>query len=627
MCSQFVTYDPGTIAGPATSTLYSPALWADTTGSSLMSPPYAFPTSDGVLNEVLVTNGLGVVEWASVQTPQLGEIDWIDFIPQSPAPAYSEARLFYDRKSASLSFYNDVADMTLNVGEELIVEVKNKTGATIENGKPVKIIGTSGQVLSVALSDLEDESGVFGVATHDIPNNTNGYVTSEGNVGDVDLSAFSEGDVLFLTTTPGVYTNIQPIPPNRLVYAGIVLNNHPVDGVLHVRIGDIEGDVSNNDISVTPDNFPVFSEPTGKVVTDSGISTTDIMLWKGPWASQAYKKNNVVRDNQWLMIANKDTLDRAGPVEIGSASDSMTATPTWVVQSEAAAVGVGSIFTFNKGGWVKSVDVWSPEVGPDITYRITFVNGSDPDDPTMSTIDSPLLSPGEWARIKQDNVLVLPGQVYGVFLEALNSGAALNVTGGWTYSGTDQSDVVCPSNWSRDNQQTIVRVCDVDLDTTNRESELLGAIPGSILTFTQTDDPAKFYQYRIDGSPLEAGASVSYSVTLLDTGGSGPNVGAVTTMSLDIPIPQPTKYVEILNHYPLNNPTWATIEGYKEYDGVAQSGFTQAAYGVRINFQPGAVSLDWDLMSLMGEGLPADKGSSRSNLESRIDALEALLGI
>src|SRR3546814_3390724 len=62
------------------------------------------------------------------------------------------------------------SDATLQVGHEMYVSARNTTGATILNGRPVRITGGLGTNALVGLAN--GTGGVVGVATEDIPNNT-----------------------------------------------------------------------------------------------------------------------------------------------------------------------------------------------------------------------------------------------------------------------------------------------------------------------------------------------------------------------------------------------------------------------------------------------------------------------
>jgi len=109
--------------------------------------------------------------------------DVLTLTPQDPNPAHSEGDLFYDGVKKALSVYNEVADITLNLGEELISPIViNKTGATIPNGAVVYIDGISGDYYSIALANSheKDKCRRIFVATHEIADDANGRVTKIG---------------------------------------------------------------------------------------------------------------------------------------------------------------------------------------------------------------------------------------------------------------------------------------------------------------------------------------------------------------------------------------------------------------------------------------------------------------
>jgi hypothetical protein len=61
------------------------------------------------------------------------------------------------------------------------------------------------------------------------------------------------------------------------------------------------------------------------------------MRWRDVWVQQQYYTGDVVRDDPYLMIANKDTVDRAGPQHIGQVyniyqGSGLTNTPTLAKQ-------------------------------------------------------------------------------------------------------------------------------------------------------------------------------------------------------------------------------------------------------------------------------------------------------
>jgi len=153
-------------------------------------------------------------------------------------PTYSEGTIFYNSTDKCLSVYDDIPNTSIEVGQEMVVRARNNTGSTINNGQVVYISGALGQNPTIALAkaDAEATSLTIGVATHSIANNTIGKITTGGIVKDLNLSAFSDGDALFLSqTTAGSLTNVAPSSPNFVVPVGIVAHSHVTQGKLHVR--------------------------------------------------------------------------------------------------------------------------------------------------------------------------------------------------------------------------------------------------------------------------------------------------------------------------------------------------------------------------------------------------------
>src|SRR3546814_8332186 len=94
----------------------------------------------------------------------------------------------------SSDLLHTATDATLQVGHEQYFNARNTTGATILNGRVVRITGGLGTNALVSLDSGEGD--LVGVATEDIPNHSNGRVTTFGTVNDINTSAFIDGDVL-----------------------------------------------------------------------------------------------------------------------------------------------------------------------------------------------------------------------------------------------------------------------------------------------------------------------------------------------------------------------------------------------------------------------------------------------
>jgi hypothetical protein len=119
-------------------------------------------------------------------------------------------------------------------------QVRNETGATLAKGTVVYINGGAGNKVTVtkAIATGDETSAqTFGIVITDITNNQNGYVCVLGLVENLNTSAYTEGQQLYLSpTTAGAWTTTKPSAPNHMVYIGIVERVHVNQGTVLVRI-------------------------------------------------------------------------------------------------------------------------------------------------------------------------------------------------------------------------------------------------------------------------------------------------------------------------------------------------------------------------------------------------------
>jgi hypothetical protein len=129
-----------------------------------------------------------------------------------------------------------VAGSTSNV----LLPVRNTTGATLTKGTAVYISGATGQrsTVSKAIATSDATSAqTLGLVTANISNNSNGNVTLIGTIIDIDTSAYTDGQQLYLSpTTAGTLTATKPYAPQHLVYMAVVEYAHPVHGKLFVKV-------------------------------------------------------------------------------------------------------------------------------------------------------------------------------------------------------------------------------------------------------------------------------------------------------------------------------------------------------------------------------------------------------
>lgn len=179
--------------------------------------------------------------------------DYTAYTPTT-APTYAEGRVFYDSAAHTLNYYNDNSQMSVNIGQEQIVRVRNQTGSTIPDGTVVYVNGATGNTPTVALAIATAfaTSDIIGVTTTSIANNGFGYVTISGLVNGLDTSAFTEGQAVFLSpSVAGAYTATEPTSPNYSVQVGVVLRANPSNGTLLVAVQFISTESSHIVGSIT----------------------------------------------------------------------------------------------------------------------------------------------------------------------------------------------------------------------------------------------------------------------------------------------------------------------------------------------------------------------------------------
>lgn len=213
-------------------------------------------------------------------TASSGLFDSLDMTPLAEAnyPAHQEGVVFYDADNHTLSLYNDEADVTLQLGQEEFLRVRNNTGATINNGTAVLITGSHGNAaptISGAIATSESTSQIVGLATHSIEDSSFGYVTTYGIVRNVDTSHCAAGDEIFLSATEvGSGVNVSPTIPNYKVTIGHVIRSHGDNGSILVQIGHAK--LGGGDLKSEAElNLSGVPFVTTKSNTTAGGSQTD----------------------------------------------------------------------------------------------------------------------------------------------------------------------------------------------------------------------------------------------------------------------------------------------------------------------------------------------------------------
>lgn len=156
------------------------------------------------------------------------------------SPTHTAGKLVYDTDNESLTFFNNDSAVAHQVGQESWIRVRNVTGSTIANGTAVYINGSNAgppvlPTIAPARANLFSTTLAVGLTTESIPNNGIGYVTTAGLVRDIDTSAFTAGQAIYLSTSVagGLQSTIAQSPHFRF-RMGVVASSHATTGSIFV---------------------------------------------------------------------------------------------------------------------------------------------------------------------------------------------------------------------------------------------------------------------------------------------------------------------------------------------------------------------------------------------------------
>ena len=148
-------------------------------------------------------------------------------------------------------------DVTLQVGQEQLMWVKNASGSTaIPRGTFVQFAGAAGDTVTVEPATTDgsvDHHYMIGITTEQIDADSFGYVTTYGIVIGLNTNVWPVGTVLYADpTTAGNLTATEPAAPNyRTPVAAVVKQGSGTSGKILVRMDAGEELGHLHDVQVT----------------------------------------------------------------------------------------------------------------------------------------------------------------------------------------------------------------------------------------------------------------------------------------------------------------------------------------------------------------------------------------
>lgn len=210
---------------------------ADTKISALTSLTGAGAAQDDVI---------AIVDTSALTTKKITReeffksIDYVTFDTTNVVANPTEGQLTWDATDKTLSLGLNGGDVVMQIGQEIHYRIRNNTGSTIPNGTVCRFagsVGNSGILLAAPFlaNGTYDSHVIMGVATEDIPNGEDGLVTYFGKIRGINTSAFTDGQILYASSTvAGGLTATKPDSPNNVISVAAVVSAAN-NGTLMVR--------------------------------------------------------------------------------------------------------------------------------------------------------------------------------------------------------------------------------------------------------------------------------------------------------------------------------------------------------------------------------------------------------
>jgi hypothetical protein len=233
------------------------------------------------------------------------------------------------------------ANVVGKLGVDSHVQVYNQTGSTIAKRKVVRQSGSSGTRLKVdlALADGDPNSATtIGITAESISNNSSGFIITAGLLTGVNTIAFTEGDVLWLSSTSsGDITNVRPTQPAHGVRIGYCIKSSAGAGIIYVDIlNGFELEELHDVLITSPaDNSFLVYESSSSLWKDEGPSDAKTSIGLGNVTNNAQTQASIV----------PNTTPSAGQVLVGNAGG--TAYAPVAMSGDATLASTGALTVAN----------------------------------------------------------------------------------------------------------------------------------------------------------------------------------------------------------------------------------------------------------------------------------------
>lgn len=206
--------------------------------------------------------------------------------------------------------------------------VKNSTGTTLNKGQVVYISGSDGANALISLSTASTEAGsskTLGLLAQTLTTGSQGYVIENGLLVDIDTSAATAGQAVWLGNTPGSFVfGSPPAEPSHSVYLGVVTRVQQNNGEILVKVQNgYELDELHDVSAASPSDGDIIQYKSSSALwTKSSIASAGIAASTHTHAYQPFGTYVTAVNGTAPITASTST---AGVVTVGLSASYQTA--------------------------------------------------------------------------------------------------------------------------------------------------------------------------------------------------------------------------------------------------------------------------------------------------------------
>ena len=222
----------------------------------------------------------------------------------------------------------------------IIAEVHNADATTLLRGDVVYLFGANGDRASVKKASNKSDttsSKTFGFVRDSIQAGGIGFIVTQGQIGKLNLSAYTPGQILYLDSIPGKFTTSKPVAPLHQVFLGVVEKANAGNGLIYVKPqnGYELDEIHNVLVNGSKNNSLLYYDSLNKLwkasqLTFAKNASKDSMIINYGGARYAVKDSTgIVSASSPLYITNPTTNPTINIYQATSSVDGYLSTGTY----------------------------------------------------------------------------------------------------------------------------------------------------------------------------------------------------------------------------------------------------------------------------------------------------------